>query len=339
MPRKFIRNNRRFLILPQITSQELNRTFAKSRKLSLPQAEGGKTPVLQYFMLAALVILIAVAAAKMLAPKQVEDQVKVVAAGQDIAPGCKIDFNSLHYMIIPRRYYTSGMIPSYENVVGKVSREYIRKGNPILNSDMLDRQSLSLVLKPEMRAFTLKLEPEMQVDHSIKPGDKVDVIVTSTAKGPKSSKKYTKTVCENLTVLLSSPKTIFFANSAKTSEANKITLAASASDCEKLSQAIESGKVRLSLRNPGDLKMGLPAGSDERDLIPAYALKEMAEEELAAQTKASPLPAFIPPPAPPPPPPLAQAAPPAPLEFAQPLQWVVEMFSGSKKENYVIPAK
>lgn len=328
--------------MPQLTAPEQNKAFNKNRTYS----SSAKSSPLQYVLLATLLVLLSVAAIKFFFQnKEQPERIRVVAAAQDIPAGCKIDFGSLHYLTIPRQYATTGMYSSYEQVLGKTTNLYIRKGNPISKQELLPEQSLARSLAKNQRAITLRLEPEMQVDHCLQTGDKVDVLVTvqAQAKG-KTSKKYTKTVCQNLTVLVCTPREASLSRNAKTSDSNRVTLAATPAECEQLSQASETGKMRLVLRNYMYQSDVMLSGADERDLLPAYVQKEMAEAELAARkdSAAAPAPMFAPVPAPPP---IASVqSNPDPMRViqetvAQPIQWVVEMFSGSKKENYVIPAR
>lgn len=332
--------------MAQLSTPELSKALNKARPLTGQQAEKGKNNSVQYLMLGTLVILISLAAFKSLfTPKHDSAVVQVVSAGMDIPAGCKIDFGSLHYLNIPKKYYTPGMMSSYEELIGKTTSTYIRKGNPFLKNELLP-SSLSLALSKNERAITLRLDPEMQVDHSLRTGDKVDVLVTLQAHGTgkAANKKYTKTLAQNISVLIATPREAFISTGAKISDANRVTLAASPEDCERLTQASDTGKLRLVLRNRLYQTNEFLAGSDERDLLPHFAQKEIAEEALNAAT---PLPSnFTAPTAPilmPPPPPAKslpeEALSMLPEKVQEPIQWVVEMFSGSKKETYAIPAK
>ncbi|MBX9687526.1 MAG: Flp pilus assembly protein CpaB, partial [Candidatus Obscuribacterales bacterium] len=209
---------------------------------------------------------------------------------------------------------------------------YIAKGEPISSKDLLPSENLSGLLNKGERAITLKLEAEMQLDHELNSGDRVDVLVCSSAK----SKRYTRTVCQNIRVLLAVPKEMLASNSIRNNESNRVTLAASAADCERLNQAADAGKLRLVLRSPAAQETEVLPGADERDILPHFALKEMAESAVKAlmpPPAASAPPAAVLPPLPAPPAAVegAEIAPPAPL------QWVVEIFSGSKRETYAVP--
>lgn len=328
--------------MSKLSTPELNKAFNQNRGFSLPTGDRAQGSKLHYIMLAALVLLLLLGAVRILFQgKQKPESVQVVAAGQDIPAGCRISFSSLHYLTIPRRYAAEGMYSSYEQLVGKTTRAYIRKGNPIQKSELLTG-SIAESLPKDKRAITLRLDPESQVDHALQCGDKVDVIVSSSAQLAKGkSQKLTKTVCQNLTVILSTPREQLLSSASKSSDANRVTLAASSSDCEKLSEASETGKIRLVLRSPAATNQEYLPGSDESDLIPAFALKKMAEEQALANSNSQPAAQNFFAAAPPPPPqvmPDQAKAEEAELKPA-PLQWVVEMFSGSRKESYAIPIK
>lgn len=327
---------------PLAAPPERSNLRAKERPMGarLPQANQSK---LSFVLLGVFVFLIIAGGFKMMtAQKRVQADdltVTVVGANADLAPGCKLAFSSLHYLTMPKKYATSNMASSYEQLIGSTTSTFIKKGDPICKDDLLPAKSLSAMLPSTMRAITLKLDPEMLIDHELAIGDKVDVLVSTTNKG----KKFTKTVCQNLQVLLAAPKNMMDSSSSKAArDANRVTLAASPADCEKLNQAADAGKVRLVLRSTASsAQTEYLAGADERDVTPAFALKALAEQEQKQQAAN-----FFPTPAPP----LAQLQapaelPPAPAPVMQepaaapPLQWVVEMFSGSKRENYEVPAK
>jgi len=261
-------------------------------------------------------------------PTQVKDTIKVVAAGKDVPAGCRLGFTSLHYLEIPRRYLTPDMASSFEQIAGRVTRTFIPTGEPIVTNMLLPgKNGLSLALNTDQRAITLKLDDEALVDRSLCPGDSVDVLVTASSK---DGKKYTKTLCQQVLVLLSVPKEAFLSQALRTSDQNRVTLAVSPEQAEQLTEGSEAGKLRLVLRNRvSSDKVNLP-GVDERDLLPSQALiaPEPSKPVVLAPAQA----AFLPPP----PPPMGQDRifKEATLPAKNPLQWVVDVFKGSRKETY-----
>jgi pilus assembly protein CpaB len=268
----------------------------------------------------------------MTAPKPIVDRVKVVAAGKDLPAGIRIGFSHLHMVDMPKKYVTASMATSTNELVGRITRTYIGQGEPISENQLLPGMNgLAALINYNERAITLNLDEDGLVDHAIYPGDRVDVVVTST--GVKDARKYTKTICQNLLVLLSVPKEMMLSDKLGSQEAGKkITLSATPDDAEKLSQASESGKIRLILRNSQNRvrNSGLP-GADDRDILPSSALKQ----DIPAP------PQLVDAPAPPPPatitavaPPIAEAAP-----VQAPVQWLVDVFKGTAKEVQAVDRK
>jgi Flp pilus assembly protein CpaB len=258
----------------------------------------------------------------------VEKTVTIVAAGLDIPAGSRIRFTSVHYMEIPKRYYSPSMALTPVDLVGRMAKTYIPMGEPIQETMLFSGSNgLSALLENDERAITLQLSDEELVGHFITQGDRVDVIVASA----KDEKRYTKTICQNLDVLMCVPKDQTYARSGN-SDKNSITLAVPLHSAEVINEALEVGKIRLVLRNHlGRIQPHL-LGADPRDLLPTSALIDPKPLPVAQPTMVA-RPSF--PQLPPPPPimPLLDQIPPLPA----PVQWAVEVLSGNHRETYVVP--
>ena len=302
-----------------------------------------------------VVILVLAAAARTFAPHApVAKTVQIVGAGQDIFPGSRITFHDLHYVIVPDSYYSDDMFTKTNLLVGRVANTYIGKGEPIVSANLFaGKDGIAQRIENHERAITLKLDDYALVDHSINSGDKVDVIVTSTLDG----KKYSKTVCQSVPVLFSYPREALHSSSLRGQESSRITLAVSSEQAELLALAEESGKIKLALRNRLSSQLPHLVGYGESDLLPSKALEEKGRLKLASQSDVAPASAtssssnfgananLMPPP---PlsaglldmPPPLSTSidAALAPLSpIGKTARWVVEVFSGSKRDLYEIP--
>lgn len=255
----------------------------------------------------------------------------MVAAGRDIPAGVRLGFTSLHYVEIPKRYLTPDMAVASNQLVGRFTREFIAEGEPILPQMLLPgRNGLSLNIETHERAVTLSLSEDALVDHSICPGDLVDILVTSTRDG----KKYTRTICQEVRVLMAVSRQALLNPRNRNNDINRITLAVSPIESEKLAEAVEVGKVRLVLRNRlSRIQENLP-GVGERDLLPAQALIEPLPSKPDWPPSAG---------MPSPPPPLIAPPPPVAPEQAQevktPLEWVVEVVTGNHREKYAVPQR
>ncbi|CAN5325769.1 hypothetical protein BH10CYA1_BH10CYA1_29910 [soil metagenome] len=282
-------------------------------------------------MLVLMVVLVGVGISKMVMNKPVvKDTVVVVGAGSDLPAGARIVFGSLHYVEIPKRYATPEMLLSSEQAVGKLTKYFIPMGEPISSDELFaQKNSLSSNLETHEVALSLKLDDEAMVDHNIACGDNVDVLAVMTKEG----KRFTKTVCQDVRVLLANSKAALESKSLRSTDQSRLTLAVTPQQAELITEAAESGKIRLNLRSRLSRRVNHLAGVAEEDLMPASATVSKKIEPLKMPSLPN---MFIPaPPAMPtsPLPPLSVQS----LAVPAPLEWVVEVFSGSHKEACAVP--
>ncbi len=243
--------------------------------------------------------------------------VKAMAARKDIPAGARLSFAMISFLDVPKQFATSDMATSLNDVSGRIARTYIPAGEPIRSYMIFSgKDGLSVNLDTRERAITLQLDDDALVDHSIMPDDRVDLLVVSNKEG----KKYTKTICQDLRVLMAAPKEQTFSRGAGTST-NKVTLAVSPSTAEAITEAVETGKIRLILRNRLNIADESLAGSKPADLLPLGIEKTAAPQPATASLL-------------PPPPAVAPD-----IAQSSPLQWMVEVISGNQKETYGVPEK
>ncbi|HMY55047.1 MAG TPA: Flp pilus assembly protein CpaB [Candidatus Obscuribacter sp.] len=296
------------------------------------------SPVTMVIVGLILVLLLASLGKTFFAPKAAPvETVQVVGAGQDIMPGSRINYSSLHYITVPRSYFHEDMFAKNNLVVGRIARAYVAKGEPLLAASLMPKgQTLSQQVETHERAVSLKLDDEALVDHGIVCGDKVDVLFTTSKDG----KKYTRTICQNLPVIYSLPKEALKSKSLQGNDAARITLAVTPEQAEILAQAEETGRIKLALRNRLSVTAPHSYGVSEEDLLPAKALTASAAAPAPVQTATAPSTANFESIAPPPPP---FIMPPTFNEVAsrpevkKAAQWVVEVFTGNRRETHEFP--
>ncbi len=244
--------------------------------------------------------------------------IQVMAAKSDIPAGTRLGIMSVRFFDVPKQYATPDMVTSLNDATGRIARTFIPAGEPIQNYMLFpERLGVSLNLDSSERAITLCLDEDAMVDHSINPDDRVDVLVVSN-----SGKKYTKTICQAVRVLMAAPKEQLLARHSPTAT-NKITLAVSPQMAETITEAAEVGKIRLVLRNRLSRKEQTLAGVSPDALLPESAKEPVVVKQVSSELV--------------PPPPVAMPS--LSEQIAQPLQWMVEVISGNKKENYGVPQK
>jgi len=285
-------------------------------------------------MLVLMVVLVGVGIAKMMMNRTPAKKltVTVVGAGVDLPAGSRINFGSLHYVEIPERYVTPEMLTSSEQAVGKVTKFFIPMGEPISSDELFaQKNTLSSNLETHEVALSLKLDDEAMVDHNIACGDNVDVLAIMTKEG----KRFTKTVCQDVRVLLANSKAALESRNLKNSDQSRLTLAVTPQQAELITEAAEGGKIRLSLRSKLSRRVSHLSGVGENDLLPASALAPKQEAVAAVKTPGWNT-GMIPAPPPLPSAPALDASA-APVAAPAPLDWVVEVFSGNHRENYSVP--
>lgn len=279
-------------------------------------------------LLLVILALLAVGVVKQLIkPKAAPEKVFIVGAQQDVLPGTRLGFTSVHYLEIPRAYFTPEMLTKSSDVAGRVSKHFIHQGEPITESLLFPgKDGLSANFQTDRRALTLRLDDDALVDHSIHTGDSVDLLVTSLRNG----KKFTKMLAQDVLVLMSVPREALTSNVLRNSEQNRITFAVTPQQSEMLTEASEVGKIHLALRNRLTTVCEKLPGVSEADLLPA---KAFADQEQRLNLPPVSLAAVAAP---------SDMVPTAPIEspasMPAPLQWVVDVFTGSHKDSVSVPA-
>ncbi|MGD9682906.1 MAG: Flp pilus assembly protein CpaB [Candidatus Obscuribacterales bacterium] len=325
--------------MAQISTPERPQLFTTDRHKvtpGQPRKRSNATAII-FGSLVVLLLVVGIARMAMSKPDPASmNRTRVVGALRDILPGTTIGFGDIRYMDIPNDYLSEGMFARTNLVVGRVSKVYIPERNPLSNNMLYESgKTMASELETHERAVTVKLNEAAMVDHQLVPGDKVDVLVTAVKDG----KRYTKTICQNVKVLMSSTRAMVTSQIASRAGdlSKRITLALTPDQAEIVTHAEESGHIKLALRSRLSIVESKLPGVSEMDLLPDKAMSP----QFGSQTNSS-LNIPAPPPEPsgflpdlPAPPPLESALPPVVKDS---VKWVVEMFSGSKKELYEVPA-
>jgi Flp pilus assembly protein CpaB len=266
--------------------------------------------------------------------------VQVVTCSRDVPPGVRLGLMNLRFLPVPKSYVTDDMVTSLNYASGSVARTYIAQGEPISRVQLFAKKdTLANVLETHERAITLQMSDDALIDHCLNPDDRVDVLCISSNK---DGQKFTRTIAVDARVLMCVPKEQLLARRLGNASANMVTLAVTPDLTEAISEAVEVGKIRLVLRNRLTRVEPHLKGVGPDDLLPASAF--VAKKDDALQAPAPPvgaqaLPVLT---APELKPIETSAAPLSGFESvtsAQPVQWMIEMFSGSHKDVCGVPAK
>lgn len=198
---------------------------------------------------------------------------KVAVAKIDLPEGTQIEKRHIEAANIPLAYIQKDAyvlskganISDIENLVTKVS---IAKGNQITKpsiSSLSPEMGISLKVQPGNRAYIL--EVNNQVAKMIKPGDKVDILITFDAQLKTNSKeKMSVTILQNILVLgvgsnlgqgldsaTKNKNREDEQNNAAFSDTSTLSLSLGLEAAQYLALAQEEGEIKVVVRAPGDM--------------------------------------------------------------------------------------
>lgn len=203
------------------------------------------------------------------------EKAKVLVANADIPERTVLKEDMVSTLEIPRKFMQQDSFEiktqsDMKLIVNLVTRTRIPKGNQITQSSLVSlspESGLSVKIPPGYRGAMLPIEPEMKV--LIKPGDRVDVLVTFEAMMNDGRKeKVTATILQNVLVIAvgtnlgqgmnakqfksqqaTEEKTAAFAEKAT------VSLALNPNEAQYLALALKQGDPTVIMRGLGDVEM------------------------------------------------------------------------------------
>jgi len=178
----------------------------------------------------------------------------VIVAAMEIPFGTKVEPRHLSIISLPRNATVGNHYQKPEDVVGLIALQKIISGEILLKERFADRASgstMAAIVRPDMRAVTVRVDDVVGVAGFLMPGNHVDVV----AAHMENQRAQTRTVLHDLNVLAVD-------QTASTDKdqpvvVRAVTLEVTPQQAEVLVKAREEGKIQLTLRNPLD-KTQLP---------------------------------------------------------------------------------
>ena len=174
--------------------------------------------------------------------------VNVVAAKSAIPPRTKITQDLIYVKEVPEEAAHPKAVRNVKDILGLITKYEILEGEQILIDRLYsDEEKIGLVaaVPRDMRAVAVPVDEVVGVAGFVKPGDRVDIIVTASGVGETGDVAFT--VLEDIQVLAVAQETED-KTQGKAKVSTSVTLAVSPSDAEKLVLAERIGKLRLALR-------------------------------------------------------------------------------------------
>jgi pilus assembly protein CpaB len=202
------------------------------------------------------------------------EPILVLTAVQDIPLGVALTAEMVVARELPAAYLEDRHITvaDQERVLGVRVVSGIRAGESILWTDLATTtdtsRDLSSLVRNGMRAITIQADQSATFGGLVRPGDRVDVLMTLTrpSSGPTISldeDRVTIALLQNLLVLAAGQDTGAVQRSATTrppTQMNDVTMSTTVEQAQLLAFAQQRGRLTLLLRHPDDITVieGLP---------------------------------------------------------------------------------
>jgi pilus assembly protein CpaB len=187
------------------------------------------------------------------------ESVPVVVAVTDLNWGTQLERKMIKVAPFFRESLPIGYATDPDTLVGRVMIMPVRENEPILESKLAPASvasgGVSAVVKPGRRALAVKGDKVIGLAGLIRPGNRVDVLVTLDDPHGNPDKTKTKLVLENILVLATGSEMDRRGEGEKgedTAPFDVYTLEVTPEEGEKLALAAAEGKLQFALRNATD---------------------------------------------------------------------------------------
>ena len=242
-------------------------------------------------------------------PRERTDIKRIVTAAVSMPRGGTLSAKSLKLQDWPKALVPPGAMFSLEDAIDRSALVPLVAGEPVLDGKLASKgagRGLASMIPMGMRAFTIHT-PHVAagVGGFIMPGNKVDVLLTTTDTGPndETGGGATTMLLQNVTVLavaqnIDAPDS----NKVDPQELKSVTLLVTPHQVSKLDLGMNKGVLHLAMRNPEDNKDGGASPATMADLrfhqekpSPLVDLTPLADllRKLAQATKHEPRPTRI----------------------------------------------
>ncbi len=183
----------------------------------------------------------------------------VVIAAKNMPRGSVLSPQVLTVSQWPAGTAPAGALTTVEEANGRAVFVPLVKGEPLLEAKLASKDAgrgLAAMIPKGMRAFTIRTSHvSAGVGGFIMPGNKVDILLTTTGSGPHDTTGggATTTLLQNIEILaiaqlLDAPDT----NAMNPKDMNNVTLLVTPDQAAKLDLGMNKGMLHLTLRNPED---------------------------------------------------------------------------------------
>ncbi|WP_455387709.1 Flp pilus assembly protein CpaB [Petrachloros mirabilis] len=216
----------------------------------------------------------------MAAPIPLSKNVRVLVANADLAWGTKLTPEMVQLQELPPAAIPEGHFTSLDAIKDRVILVDLKMNELLLESKLAPvgatTGGVAAVTDPNKRAMSVKVDDVIGVAGFIKPGDRVDVMVTIEPKAGKQGNSIAKMILENVKVLAAGTQMERKGKDEEPKPVQVITVEVDVEEAEKLALASTEGRLRLALRNPLNKEHVLTKGANVGALLSSYRPKRVA---------------------------------------------------------------
>ncbi len=207
---------------------------------------------------------------------------QAVVAAADLPWGTVITKEMVKVSPFLKKSLSAGAFADAAAVEGRTLINAVKAGELVLESRLAPTTSLgggvAAIITPKKRAMAVHVDKVVGVSGFVRPGHRVDVLVTLSQVG-EYRKPMTKIVLENVLVLAAGTDLEKGGKQDKPSQVDVITLEVTPEEGEKLALASTEGKLQLALRNAADNDDVITRGSTFPALLASYGTGAIATDQ------------------------------------------------------------
>jgi pilus assembly protein CpaB len=186
--------------------------------------------------------------------------VAVLVARQDIPLGSKLGADMVTVRVMPEAYVDARHIRAADKarVVGLPLRTRLEPQEAVLWTDLAastaDARDLGGLIQSGMRAIAIAAAPTSAFGGLLRPGDRVDALLTTDRLGDERE-RVTLPLLQNLLVLSIGSDLGAGEERARERRTTTVSVLATPEQAQVLAFALDRGSVTLTLRNPEDIEV------------------------------------------------------------------------------------
>ena len=217
------------------------------------------------------------------------DAVSIAVASHDLPWGTQLKKEDIQMVSFLKDSVTPDYFTDVAQLEGRVAIAPLKLREPILESRLAPNSvtsgGISAVVKPGKRALAVKGDKIIGISGFIKPGNRVDVLVTLT--DPRDDEEINKLVLQDILVLATGTEVAKDGKGEKdTAPVDVYTLEVTPDEGEKLALAATEGKLQFALRNATDGETVYTKGASIPDALSSYTLSKPAATAVKVTGKA-----------------------------------------------------